>query len=398
MILPPSPTDEELRLAALTSYGILDTPPEESFDRVAHIASAICQTPIALVTMVDRDRQWFKARVNFEVLETARDVAFCAHAVASGETMVVEDAAHDPRFAGNPLVLSAPNIRFYAGAPIRTGEGHSLGTLCVIDQVPRRLSAEQRSGLEALSRELSALLELRRINRELAELRGYQEQLTAMLVHDLRSPLTHLVSSGHYVLDLPGLPADATEVVAEMMTAAESIHRMTGNLLSLAQSERGELVPLRVAVELPQLLGAIEQSLSRSAAANDQTVALRPVPPVTLTSDPELLGRLLMNLGENALKYAPGGTAVTLAAEAEGDRVRLRVADRGRGVPPADRERIFDPYVRLDAGRTSGREGYGLGLAFCKVAAHALGGRIWVEDNQPSGAVFVVELPVEPAG
>ena len=164
----PVPANEAKRLAALRHYGLLDTSAEQSFDDFAQLASLICDTPIALVTLVDADRQWFKAKVGLEVSETPREQAFCTYAILGRQVMVVEDATADVRFAGNPLVLSDPNIRFYAGAPLIDREGFGLGTLCVIDRQPRQLTEERRRALEALARQVVAQCEFRRLSVELA--------------------------------------------------------------------------------------------------------------------------------------------------------------------------------------------------------------------------------------
>jgi GAF domain-containing protein len=159
---PPVLPDEPQRLETLRSYDVLDTPEEQAYHDLTLLASHICETPIAMVSLVDANRQWFKARLGLTMSETPRDVAFCAHAIAGTETMVVPDALHDQRFAFNPLVIGEPQIRFYAGTPLRAPSGHALGTLCVIDRVPRQLSEPQRAALEALSRQVMAQLELRR--------------------------------------------------------------------------------------------------------------------------------------------------------------------------------------------------------------------------------------------
>ena len=159
--------EETARLAALRQYRILDTEPERAFDDLALLASQICATPIALISLVDADRQWFKARTGLAATQTSRAVSFCSHAIEQRGLFVVPDAREDDRFRDNPFVTGAPLVRFYAGSPLVTPEGHALGTLCVIDRVPRTLTTGQRESLDALRRQVEAQLELRRNLNEL---------------------------------------------------------------------------------------------------------------------------------------------------------------------------------------------------------------------------------------
>lgn len=159
--------NEAGRLKALRQYKILDTEPEQAFDDLTLIASQICGVPIALISLVDEDRQWFKSRVGVEVQETSRSVSFCAHAILQQGIFTIPDALTDERFRNNPFVQGDPHVRFYAGAPITTQDGYALGTLCVIDYVPRELTADQKNALSALQRQVSAQLELRRNLEEL---------------------------------------------------------------------------------------------------------------------------------------------------------------------------------------------------------------------------------------
>ncbi|WP_150558669.1 GGDEF domain-containing protein [Pandoraea bronchicola] len=172
--------NEAERLAALRRYEILDTPPEAAFDRIARLASYVLGAPISLVSLIDETRQWFKARQGLETTQTPRSMAFCAHAILGDDVLVVPDARADRRFADNPLVTGEPNIRFYAGAPLRTPEGHRLGTLCVLDRKPRTLDPEKCALLADLSALVVDELELRRVNQVLGDM-AMRDGLTGAL-------------------------------------------------------------------------------------------------------------------------------------------------------------------------------------------------------------------------
>lgn len=176
------PENEEERMTALREYSILDTMAEQVYDDITMLASWVCDAPIALISLVDSDRQWFKSRVGLAATQMPREYGFCAHAILNpDEVMIVPDALNDPRFASNPHVMGEPNIRFYAGAPLVTSSGASLGTVCVIDHVPRTLENEQIDALRALSRQVVAQMELRRTITEQEQqafaLNAYQRQL-----------------------------------------------------------------------------------------------------------------------------------------------------------------------------------------------------------------------------
>src|SRR5215831_21038442 len=162
----PTLNNEKKRLKVLWQYEVLDTVPEELFDDLTELAARICEAPIALISLVDEKRQWFKSKVGTTVNETTRDISFCAHAIKQSDLFIIPDASKDERFANNPLVTSAPKIRFYAGAPLITPDGYALGTLCIIDTVPRELRPDQKQALGILARHVVSQLELRRRSKE----------------------------------------------------------------------------------------------------------------------------------------------------------------------------------------------------------------------------------------
>jgi GAF domain-containing protein len=165
----PIPDNEAQRLAALREYHILDTAAEEAYDDITALAAYLCNVPIAMISLVDESRQWFKSKLGLNQQETPRDVAFCAHAILQTEPLIVRDALKDARFADSALVTREPHIRFYAGFPLASPEGFALGTLCAIDRRPRQLSARKKTAMQALSRQVMALLELRRVSAHMAE-------------------------------------------------------------------------------------------------------------------------------------------------------------------------------------------------------------------------------------
>jgi anti-sigma regulatory factor (Ser/Thr protein kinase) len=222
-------TGEAQRLAALRRYRILDTDPEQAFDDLALLASQICGTPIALITLVDADRQWFKARVGVTMHETSRSVSFCTHVIRQEGLFVVPDAREDGAFRDNPMVTGDPHIRFYAGAPLITHDGYALGTLCVVDRVPRTLTREQTEALHALKRQVEAQIELRgnllELKQALAE-RDRAEAAQQELIGQLRSALTNVsrlsalipyCSACEFNMVIPADPAQIPTISAGVM-------------------------------------------------------------------------------------------------------------------------------------------------------------------------------------
>ena len=187
--------NENARLQALHKYKILDTDPEKAFDDLTILASHICETPVALITLIDSNRQWFKSKVGVGISETPREVSFCSRAIQQPELFVVPDASKDPRFSSNPFVVSDPKIRFYAGAPFTSSDGHPLGTVCVVDMVPRQLTPDQENALVALSRQVQSQFELRKNLIELRAVLDERDRAEAerdRTINELRQALDHV--------------------------------------------------------------------------------------------------------------------------------------------------------------------------------------------------------------
>src|SRR3989304_8091395 len=215
----PLPDNEAARLEALRQCEILNTPSEEAFDDLTALAAHICEAPIALITLVDENRQWFKSRVGLDITETSRDIAFCAHAILQPDLFIVRDALKDERFADNPLVTSEPHIRFYAGMPLVTPEGYALGTLCVIERVPRKLSAEHKQALRVLPHLVVTQLELRRSLKELQRANTARQQA--------EEEIARLAGIGNYLRTIINERNRAEEVLKKL----SSVVKQTADLV-----------------------------------------------------------------------------------------------------------------------------------------------------------------------
>lgn len=329
----PKPKDEAARLAALREYDILDTLPEQAYDDITYLAAQICDTPVAIVSLVDEDRQWFKSHNGLDVTETPRNLALCAHAILDpGNLFVVEDTARDDRFADNPLVTTEPKIRFYAGAPLVTSKGHALGTLCVIDRKPRRLTESQEKTLRALARQVIAHLELRRTvaelersTEELAELVRLLESQADVIERDLhraeiiqRSLLPHqappLANFSIHTLYRPGhtIGGDLYDVVGiadrylAVVVADASGHGVSAAMLSVLFKHHLRLND--------QVTGIPYRPAWALARINASLLADRPAPGVFLTA-----AYCLLDTQERTLVVGSAGHPPLLWLKADGD-------------------------------------------------------------------------------
>jgi diguanylate cyclase (GGDEF)-like protein len=265
MIKPPKPWDEEERLAALRRYEVLDTASEAAFDDLVKIASELCGVPAATVSLIDSDRQWFKARHNVDLAETSRDESFCGHAILEPDSvMIVPDATADERFHDNPMVTADGGIRFYAGVPLKSDDGYAVGTLCVFGGEAMQLDPARLEALKALSRQVSRLLELRRVSKDLnLQLRDrewYEQQL-----HDYQAALETQnaeLAEQTRTDPLTGLPnrrAFAASLAAEMEKARLSGRRLCVAVLDidhfkLINDLHGHAEGDKVLVELASML------------------------------------------------------------------------------------------------------------------------------------------------
>lgn len=394
MVAPPLPANEDARLAALENYDILDTARDQAYDDFTALAAAICGTPIAVISLVDKQRQWFKSKIGLDIDGTPRDQAFCAHAIVDNRTLIVGDASRDARFHDNPLVVGIPNIRFYAGAPLVTGDGHGLGTLCVIDRVPRTLTAQQIGALEALSRQLMTHLDLRQAMVALREAENAKKKFVAHVSHELRTPLTSIRGAVALVLDGdPALAQDSRELLRAAHRSANRLLALVNDLLDLERVGSGELSVDKRDCDLSAALERAADTVKPIAAAAGVGLAIAATA-IRLHADPERLTQVVINLLANAVRFSPRGGTVTVGVEQQPRVVRITVDDQGPGVPLDFREAIFEPFKQVQGSAAHRKGGTGLGLTISHGIVQAHDGSIQVVDAPGGGARFTIELPL----
>ena len=394
MIAPPLPADEAARLRALERYDILDTEREQAYDDFTALAAHICGTPMALIGLIDNRRQWFKSTVNMDGDETPRELTFCAHTLVDNKLLVVPDTFQDHRFHDHPSVIGAPKIRFYAGAPIVTADGYGLGTLCVIDDQPRTLTAEQTGALEALSRQVMAHLELRRAKRSLREAEQVKQQFVAHVSHELRTPLTSIRGALALVLDGdPHVDEDSRELLGAAHRNANRLLALVNDLLDLERVGSGELSIEKRECTLVAAIDRAADTVKPIAADAGVTLAIAPTD-LQLHADPDRLAQVVVNLLANAIRFSPRGGTVTVGVEHDACEVRLTIDDQGPGVPAAFRETIFEPFKQVKGSAAHRKGGTGLGLTISNAIVREHGGTIVVGDAPGGGARFTIALPL----
>ncbi|MEO0408133.1 MAG: ATP-binding protein [Cyanobacteria bacterium P01_A01_bin.135] len=433
----PAHPQESSRLDILRQYKIIDTNPEQDYDDITALASYICDAPIALISLVELNRQWFKSKVGLNCSETSRDVSFCSHAILTPELMVVENALADERFANNPLVTGFPGIRFYAGMPLVSPNGHAVGTLCVIDHQPRSLSPAQAQALETLAHQVVAQMELRlalgklsaqaqalatanqalhqtnfdldaRVKARTSELlaanrryeslnaeltRSNQElaHLAYVISHDLQEPLRKVRNYSDLLKKRYSNQLDerADKYMGHMASSITRMTQLLKDLLAYSRISRGECRyrPVALSPLLQKVIGELQTKIEQTQA----TIRFPSELPIVEGNEAKL-HQLLHNLIDNSLKFrSDAPPQIDVQAIAVGQFWQISIADNGIGIAPEFLERIFAVFQRLHV--REAYEGTGIGLALCKRIVERHGGQIWVESTPGKGATFHVTLP-----
>ena len=395
-----SPSETE-RLAALREYNILDTPPESAFDRITALAAELFGTPIAAISLIDVDRQWFKSIVGLDATQTGRQEAFCDHTIRSDEVLVIPDAHEDARFRDNPLVLSDPKIRFYAGAPLTLRTGHRLGALCIIDRQPREtLSETDRRRLLTLAQIVVNEMDLRLSAERLALARkqadaanAAKSEFLANMSHEVRTPLTSIIGFAGLLGASKTLGDQERRFVDKIATASNNLLAIVNDVLDLARLEAGELTMTVEPVDAVPVVASAVDLVAAQAEAKGLSLhfqAPAAAPPVMV--DAARLRQVVLNLVSNAVKFTESGS-VAVRFDAEEGRLGVSVSDTGIGISPERLDQIFERFAQADTSISRRFGGAGLGLTISRRLLEQMGGELSVTSTPGVGSCFRVTLP-----
>ncbi|WP_439516636.1 GAF domain-containing sensor histidine kinase [Sediminibacterium sp.] len=410
MIAAPIPVNEQERLQELIRYEVLYTQYEEDFDQIVQLASAICKTPISTITLLDFNKQWFKAKIGIENTEGDRDVSFCGHTIVDEEAiMIVNDALEDQRFIDNPLVLGDPNIRFYAGYPLVSPSGYKLGTLCVIDRVPRSLTAEQELTLKTLGNQVIKLFELRLRNKEaevrnrlieeqkqqLEESKSVQSKIISIIAHDVRGPVTSLKTMIELTKAKSLTEAETVQLFDMLDKQLDGTLDMLTNLVDWGSMllRKGKLSIS--SVNISSVVEKLIKNLSPMVQLKkNQFQNLVPID-ADVMADENTLRFILRNIISNANKFTSAGTiTIHIQPNENKDLMSIIVSDTGCGMPIEIQQQLFNPAKRHSREGTNKEKGSGLGLLLAKEFAEAMHASIDVKSEHGKGTSFSVTLPV----
>lgn len=398
MISGKTPDNEAARLAKLNALDILDTVEEDAYDDLTFLAANICDTPISLVSLVDQSRQWFKSHHGIEARETPREYAFCGHTINQENILIVEDTLLDQRFAENPLVTGGPKIRFYAGAPLILENDIRVGTLCVIDTEPKILSENQKSSLQALSRQVVAQLNLRLKIIEMAALDEAKDEFLAVVSHELRTPVTSLYGSLK-ILEHESTKLDESirPMVGVATRNSDQLLKIVNDILDLSTMKVGKLKMNNSAIDLIALAkNSLELNLPYVNKFGCEIELRYPkeMKSILVNGDEQRLLQVSANLISNAAKFSKRKGEIIVELKIIDGAVEYSVTDFGVGIAAEDKDKLFERFQQFGFEQNQQQPGTGLGLIITKYILEAHHSTIEFESLPSDKTKFFFNLPL----
>jgi K+-sensing histidine kinase KdpD len=385
---------ETQRIEELLRYEVLDTEDEKALDELTQLASVICGTSISLISLVDKDRQWFKSRVGLDATETPRNMAFCSHAILQNQIFEVPDTLQDARFVDNPLVTGSPDIRFYAGAPLVSTNGMPIGTLCVIDTAPKKLDQKQQLALNTLAKQVISQLELRLHNRYLQRMQKDQQQIFAVMSHDLRSPFTGILGLSKMLHEKAGtLKPERLALMANgILESSLKVYKLLDEILQWSRNQLGAINVELNATPLNPLIIETLDLMKESFTLKKLNVTYHQNENAVAMADVNLTKTIIRNLLANAIKYTPEQGSIHIEILSSDSEIKLVISDTGEGVPLKIKDTLFSECVASQYG-TQGESGHGLGLSLCGDFARKQKGYLYLDKDYKDGAKLILSIP-----
>ena len=391
MLEPPIPSNEAERLELIRQLDILDTSAEEAYDGIVYVASLICGTPLSTITIIDRNRQWFKARIGLKNQESPRLYSFCAHAILGNEILEVPDSQKDERFKDNPVVTGDPHVRFYAGAPLELKDGLRVGTLCVIDHKPKKLNEHQLKALEILGLHVTKLLELRLKIKEVETLRENDANVVNMLTHELRNPLTSIYGFLAMLAD----EFKDNEIIEKCSINTKRMLSIVNEFLNYSHWKDGFWALDKKKNDINACIRettVITKGYTDKCKVSLTLVLDEKIP--NFDFDYQNISNALENLISNAAKYSPEGGKIILSSELLDNEVLIKVRDFGVGIPVKDQAKVFKPFALYNSVNRTGLKGSGLGLSVTQKIIDKHEGKLGFESIENQGTTFYFTLPL----
>lgn len=385
-------TVEAKRIETLKKYDILDTPPDGAYDHIVKLAAGLLNVPIAIVTLVDTDRIWFKSTFGLDVQQIPREEGLCASAILSSEFYMVEDTLKDHRTLKNSLVTSEFGLRFYAAVPLETSDGYKLGTLCVLDKKPRKLTDKEQKILEDLAYIVMQQLELRLMARLAV---NSQNKMAYMITHDVRSAVCNIPALVEIVKESIEDKEEIIKLIDMISLSAEKSIKAVDSFLSYGNRVSQGLTYRFESVKFSELVRKVVQTNEILAEKKQQKLHVSIEDEITVNGDKTRLSELIDNLMNNSIKYSPYEKKIAVVLEKDDEYVLLRVTDEGQGMTIEDIKNAFKRFGKLSAKPTGDEVSTGLGLWIVKEIVESHGGNVKVKsEGKDKGTSFEVRLPI----